>query len=306
MQSERTQFRLGIIGFGEVGQAIGTGLRAQGLDRVVAYDVGAFDGPFSPQKQASAREAGIALVGSPAELAAGSDLIIIAVPAANADAAAAAISSHIERRHLYFDLVSTTPAVKLRHAERLTASGALIADGGIMSSPLHDGHGIIIKASGPGAQRAHDLLTPWGMRIEVVNERLGAATGIKILRSVVMKGLEALLHECAVGAERYGIRDAVLETISEFMDTRPFADTAKFLITSGMIHAGRRSGEAEMAAAALEEVGIEPMMTTATTRMLARVADLGMKEHFGNVVPRDWHEAVTAVDAALRARKGPS
>jgi len=304
LPSERTQVRLGIIGFGEVGQGIGTGLRSEGLDRVAAYDIGAFDGPFSGAKQACARESGIALLGSPDELAANADLIIIAVPAANSDEAAASIADAIEARHLYFDLVSTTPAVKVRQAEPLKAKGTLIADGGIMTSPLHDGHRIIIKASGPGAARAHDLLTPWGMRIAVVSDRLGAATGIKILRSVVMKGLEALLHECAVGAERYGIRNEVLETISEFMDSRPFAETAKFLIRSGMIHAGRRSGEAEMAAEALEEAGIEPVMTDATTRMLARVAELGMKEHFRNVVPDDWHEAVAAVDAALRTRRG--
>ncbi len=304
MPNDRIQIRLGIIGFGEVGQGIGTGLRAEGLDGVAAYDIGAFDGPFSRSKQACARETGIALLGSPDELAANADLVIIAVPAANSDEAAASVAHAIEARHLYFDLVSTTPAVKVRQAERLKARGALIADGGIMSSPLHDGHRIIIKASGAGAARAHELLTPWGMRIEVVSGKLGAATGIKILRSVVMKGLEALLHECAVGAERYGIRNEVLETISEFMDSRPFAETAKFLIRSGMVHAGRRSGEAEMAAEALEEVGIEPIMTGATARMLARVAALGMKEHFGNVVPDDWHEAVAAVDAALRMRSG--
>jgi 3-hydroxyisobutyrate dehydrogenase-like beta-hydroxyacid dehydrogenase len=304
LPSERSQIQLGILGFGEVGQGIGTGLRAEGLEHVAAYDIGAFAGPFSALKQACAREAGIALLGSPVELAAGADLIIIAVPAANSEEAAGSIADDIDARHLYFDLVSTTPAVKVRQAERLAAKGALIADGGIMSSPLHDGHRIIIKASGPGAARAHDLLTPWGMRIEVVSDKLGAATGIKILRSVVMKGLEALLHECAIGAERYGIREEVLETTAEFMDSRPFAETAKFLIRSGMIHAGRRSGEAEMAAEALKEVGIEPIMTDATTRMLARVADLGMKEHFGNVVPDDWHEAVAAVDAALRKRDG--
>ena len=304
MPSERTQIRLGIMGFGEVGQGIGTGLRAEGLDHVAAYDPGALDGPFSAQKQACARQTGIAVLGSPGALAAGADLIIVAVPASNADEAAGSIADAIEARHLYFDVVSTTPAVKLRHAERLESNSALIADGGIMTSPLHDGHRIIIKASGPGAARAHDLLAPWGMRIEVVSDKLGAATGIKILRSVVMKGLEALLHECAVGAERYGIRNEVLETMSEFLDSRPFAETAKFLIRSGMIHAGRRSGEAEMAAEALKEVGIDPIMTSATTRMLAKVAGLGMKEHFGGVVPDDWNTAVKALDAALRSGDG--
>ena len=304
MTTERPQISLGIVGFGEIGHGIGAGLRAEGLRQVSAYDRSAFDGPFSALKQERAKEAGVTLVESAAALAAACDYVVVAVPATGCEAAVEAILPHLTSRHLYLDLVSTTPAVKLRQADRLRGSGAMLADGGIMSSPLHDGHRIGIKASGPAAATFRDRLVPWGMRIEVVSPNFGAATGIKILRSVAMKGLEALLHECAVGSERYGIRDEVLETIAEFMDSRPFAETAKFLIRSGVIHAERRSGEAAMAAEALIEAGVEPIMTEATVRRLAGVAELGLKERFGGVVPDDWHEAVTAVDRALKAKDG--
>lgn len=300
---DRRQIRLGLIGYGEVGRGIAAGLRSAGLETVAAYDTGAFEGAFSILKQEHARAAGVEIAESPEALALRADYIVSVVPATACAAAADAIAGHLGPRHAYLDLVSATPAVKLRIAENLSRNGVGVADGGIMSSPLHDGHRILIKVSGPAAQAFSDSLGPWGMRIEIVGQTLGAATGIKILRSVVMKGLEALLHECAVGSERYGIRAEVLETISEFMDERPFAETAKFLLRSGVIHAGRRAGEAAMATEALAEAGVDAVMTRATAQTLRTIADLGLKEHFGGIVPDDHECAVAAVDRALRNRQ---
>jgi len=301
---EARQIRLGLIGYGEVGNGLGTGLRQQGLEQVAAFDLAAFEGPFSALNQERAQKAGVAIVRTPAELAACADYIIAVVPGGACVPAAEAIALHLTPHHRYLDLGSSTPEVKRRVGAALEGCGAAVADGGIMSSPLHDGHRILIKASGPAAETFRDALNPWGMRIDVVGATLGAATGIKILRSVVMKGLEALLHECMVGSARYGIGAEVLETISEFMDERPFAETAKFLLRSGVIHAERRGAEAAMAAEALTEVGVEPIMTRATAATLGAIAAMRLKERFGGVVPEDHQAAIDAVDRGFERRPG--
>ena len=296
------QIRLGLIGYGEIGNGIGAGLRAEGLEHVVAYDIAAFEGPFAALIQGRARAAGVALLHSPAELAEASDYIIAAVPGSESIVAAEAIAGHLGRHHHYLEIASATPSVKRRVAEVLHGSGASVGDGGIMGSPIQDGHRILIKVSGPAAEAFHAVLTPWGMRLDVVSATLGAGSGIKILRSVVMKGMEALFVECAVGSARHGIQDEVFASVSEFIDARPFMETVKFFLRTDVIHAERRAEEVSMSADALEEVGVEPIMSRSSAQMLQSVADMRLKEHFGGVVPDDYKTAVEAVDRSMRRK----
>lgn len=297
---ERRQIRLGLVGYGEVGSGLGLGLRTEGLQHVVAYDIAAFEGPFSGLIQKRANEAGVRLMRTRQELARESDILIAAVPGSECVVAAQPFASALDAHHVYVDIASATPTIKRRVGEVLAASGAQVADGGIMGSPLQDGHRVLIKGSGPAATTFAAALVPWGMRFDVVSDVLGAGSGIKIVRSVVMKGMEALFVECALGASRHGIEDDVFASIAEFMDARPFMETVKFLLRTEVIHAARRAEEAEMSAEALEEVGVEPIMTRATKQVLQRSAGMRLKEHFKGIVPDDYKTAVAAIDKALR------
>ncbi|MGH7707187.1 MAG: DUF1932 domain-containing protein [Vulcanimicrobiaceae bacterium] len=298
---ERRQIRLGLVGYGEIGNGLGSGLRREGLAQVVAYDAAAFGDPFGELIQSRALKAGVELVRSPEELAKASDYLIVAVPGSECVVAASEYADHLDAHHIYVDIGSATPSVKRRVGEVLRNSGAQVSDGGIMGSPLLDGHRILIKASGPAADEFYGALTPWGMRIDVVGPTLGAGSGIKILRSVVMKGMEALFIECALGSSRHGIQDEVFESISAFMDARPFMETVQFLLRTDVIHSERRAEEAAMAADALKEVGIEPIMTRSTAHMLRSVSEMRLKERFGGVVPDDYKAAVDAIDRNLGA-----
>ncbi|MGD1066073.1 MAG: DUF1932 domain-containing protein [Vulcanimicrobiaceae bacterium] len=300
MANDRKQVRLGIVGYGEVGDGIGSGLRGEGLEHVVAYDIAAFEGPFSELIRSRAERAGVTLVHSPRELAEKADYLIVAVPGSECVVAAEQIAGDLGERHVYVDIGSATPAVKRRVGETLRRSGARVGDGGIMSSPLDHGYRVIIKASGPAAQTFRDVFVPWGMRIEAVSPTLGDGSGIKIVRSIVMKGMEALLVECALCSARHGIQDLVFDSIAETMDARPYRESIEFLLRTDVIHAERRAEEAAMSAEACEEVGLEPFMTRRTSEMLQRVADMRLKEHFGGVVPNDYRVAVEAVDRRLR------
>jgi 3-hydroxyisobutyrate dehydrogenase-like beta-hydroxyacid dehydrogenase len=298
--SAAARCRLGLVGYGEIGSTLGAGLRRAGLDEVVSYDKHASDGPYAALIQRRAREAGVPLLRSPAELAERADVIVGATPGSSSVASAEALAPHLGPRHLVVDIASATPRVKQAVAERLAPSGAGFVDGSIVGTPK-DGHGMPILLAGAPAGRLRDALAPWGMNLTVVGERIGDASAIKILRSVVMKGLEALLLECLLGARRYGIDAAVLASIEGTL-ARPFSQTAQGLLTTDAIHAGRRSEEAAMSAEALAEVGFDGFVTRAVAERLRWVAELGMKEHFGGEVPRDWQTALDGIEAKLAGR----
>ena len=292
------QIKVGLIGYGEVGSTLGAGLRARGLQHVSSFDIGAFEGPYAALIQGRAREAGVPLLRSVAELVVEADVVVGVTPGSASVTSAAVLAPHLGAQHLFIDIASATPRVKKEVAAALSGSGASVADGSIVGTP-RDGLALPILASGPAAEAVRDALVPWGMRIEGVGPELGTASAIKILRSVLIKGIEALLDEMMLGARRYGLEEAVLASASRTLMSRPFPDFAGNLITTGVIHAQRRSEEAAMAAEALADVGIEPIMTRSTAARLSWVNALALKEHFAGRIPEDYREALDAIEAQM-------
>lgn len=295
----RRQVRLGLVGLGEVGTAQAKGLKGEGLATIAAFDPAAASGAFADLVQARAREAQVELVADLATLAARADVVLGVTPGSKSIAIAEALAAHLRPAHLYVDLASATPKVKRAAAARLAASGARLADGSIMGGPLIDGHRVEIIASGPAAEALRDALAPWGMNIAAVGAELGAASGIKIFRSVIAKGLEALLVECLLATEQMGISEDVLASYGRFLDPRPFPETANFLVVTDVIHAERRANEAAMSAEALRDAGVAPVMTEATVARLRAVADLKLKGAFGGHVPQRYPQAVAAIAGRL-------
>lgn len=291
--TERTQFRFGLVGYGEIGSTLGAGLRGAGLESIACYDKYAFDGPYADLIQGRAREAGVTLVRSNAELAEAADLIVSVTPGAASLESADAFAPVLTERHTFLDFASATPKVKQGVAARLSATGALLGDGAIEGTPLH-GYSMRMLSSGPAGERVRDLLVPWGMQIAFMGPALGTASGIKILRSVLIKGIEALHDEMLLAARQYGIDEVVLASASKTLD-RPWMDTVKSLTPSGVIHAKRRAEELEMSAEAVADSGVEPIMARAIAQRLRWKESLGLKDHFKGVVPATYQEALDAM-----------
>ncbi len=293
---QATQIRLGLIGYGEIGSTLGRGLRERGLAHVAAYDKHAFDGPYSGLIQRRAREAGVALLPSPAALAGSADLILGVTPGSSSIDSAAAIAPHLGQAHVFVDVASATPRIKEQVGEILSPSGATVGDASILGTP-RDGHAMPMVASGDAAEQMHDTLVPWGMAISVVGPKLGTASGIKILRSVVMKGMEALLFECVLASRHYGVDDYIIESIDSAFK-RSFRDMVNALLTTGAIHAERRSEEVAMSAEAVADTGMDPIMSIAAARRLRWLAELDLKKQFNGVVPPSYQVVMEAIERA--------
>ncbi len=293
------QFRLGLVGYGEIGSTLGAGLRKAGLGAIHCYDKYAFDGPYSGLMQRRAEEAGVTLVRSNQELADAADVIVSVAPGSVSLESAAAFAPCLTSRQTFVDFASATPKIKVGVAQRLTATGALIGDASIEGTPKN-GYAMPILSSGPAGERVRDLLNPWGMRIEFVGGELGRASGIKILRSVLIKGIEALTDEMLLAARHYGIDEIVLASASKTL-ARPWMDTVESLIPSGVIHAKRRAEELEMSTEAVADAGIEPVMARAVAARLRWKAELGLKDDCKGIEPRDYKAAIDAIAAKMKA-----
>ena len=294
----KTQVRLGIFGYGEVGHGLALGLRSAGLESIFAYQRNA----DNPVVQERARVSGVKLVQTPLDLASSSDLIIAVTQGTDSLDAARSIAPAIRASHCYVDLASASPTIKRHIGAVITPAGALVADGAIEGSPLEHGHRLPIIVSGPGAAQFAKLLVPWGLRIAVVGDALGKASAIKGLRHILMKGQIALLIECAVAAQRYGISDELFASVSEWYDALPFMENATRLLRTTAVHARRRAEEAAMSVEILQDLGIEPIMTEATVKLLTKIADLGLRERLNTQVPKSHTEALALMDGYANAR----
>ncbi|MGY4235897.1 3-hydroxyisobutyrate dehydrogenase-like beta-hydroxyacid dehydrogenase [Bradyrhizobium sp. USDA 4449] len=298
--SDKKQFRLGLVGYGEIGSTLGKGLREAGLQEVFCYDKYAFNGPYAELIQERAKAAGVTLVKSNKELADAAELIFSVTPGSASLESADAFAPFITDRHTFLDFASATPKIKKSVAAKLASSGALLGDGSIEGTPLH-GYSMRMLSSGPAGERVRDWLVPWGMQIEFTGPVLGTASGIKIIRSVLIKGIEALTDEMLLAARQYGIDEVVLASASKTL-ARPFMDTVHSLTPSGVIHAKRRAEELEMSADAVADAGVEPIMARAIAARLRWKESLGLKDHFKGVVPANYKIAIDAIVEKMQSK----
>ncbi|PTM39856.1 DUF1932 domain-containing protein [Bosea sp. 124] len=298
-------YRLGFVGFGEAAFSIASGLREAGLDGMAAFDVAADREPFRTRIHQRANEAGVTLLDGPEGLARAETVFVLVQPSA-AMAVARSCAAHVGPEALYVDLTSLGPTDKAAVGAHVTAAGRRFVDAAILGSAPASRHRVPIVAAGPQAEEFARRFAPYGMDISPVGERFGAAAGIKIVRSVLAKGLEALYVEALIAARRMGVETEVLQSFCAFLDARPALDTAAMLVRSHVPHAGRRADEMRMSRAAVIEAGLDPLMTDAIVRLMERTAATGVVESSGGNQPPTLDAALDILDAALVSATKPS
>lgn len=281
---------IGFMGFGEAAPAIAEGLAEAGAGPLHAYDI-AFEsdpGRFAPRTARS----GAIMCASPAELASKCPLILSLVTCTEAVPAAKSIAPSLEREHIYADLNSASPVVKREVGSIAEASGARFVEAAVMSvvPPLR--HKVPVLLCGRAAPELAAALSPYGMKLEVLGEEIGAASATKMFRSIMVKGLQGLFIECLLAARHFGAEKRVLDTVTASypgIDWNQFAD---YLIGRSALHAGRQSHEMEEVSATLESLGESPLMARATAERLRRFSELGFKNVFGDTEPATYTEVL--------------
>jgi 3-hydroxyisobutyrate dehydrogenase-like beta-hydroxyacid dehydrogenase len=294
--------KLGFVGFGEAAYFLSKGLRGEGVESVFAFDIHARDRNLGPKIQSRAAEAGVCLVDSSKALASSAAVLISAVTADQAVAAARQIAPFLTPQHLYADLNSVSPKAKEQVAEAVTAAGAAFCEIAVMGPVPPYAHKVPLLIGASGAQRFQELFAPLGMRMEIVSTGpVGRAAAVKMFRSVVYKGIEALLLECVLGASQYGAEERVFASLEESIPGVDWKKLADYMIGRVVVHGERRAREMEEVARTLEELGVEPLMAAATARRFDWAARIGLREKFDGEFPATYRDVLHALAETRRA-----
>ena len=290
---------VGFVGFGEAAYHIAKGLRGAGLDRVYAYDINTLTPGLGEKIRGRAGETQTELVESNAALCEACDVIFSAVTADQALEAARQTAPHLRAEQYYIDLNSVSPRMKQEVANAAAARGARFVEAAMMAPVPPHGHKVPTLVGGAAAPALLDLLQPFGVRMEVVStDQIGRAAAVKMFRSVVYKGLEALMLECVLGATQYGAEGRVFASLNESFPGVDFEKLAHYMIGRVAIHGERRAREMEEVANTLRELGVEPMMAAATAQRMDWAAGLGLRARLGGEFPETYQEVLELIAEA--------
>jgi 3-hydroxyisobutyrate dehydrogenase-like beta-hydroxyacid dehydrogenase len=255
---------IALIGFGEAGMAFAGAWRAHAR----AFDIKTDDPALAAAKRADYAGAGIAGADTLAEALVGAELVISVVTADQALAAASAAAKLIAPGALYCDFNSVAPQTKLEAARLIEAAGALYADVAVMA-PVHPALlSVPMLVSGADACAS---LTALGFSPRRIDGPVGRASTIKMLRSVMVKGIEALTAECFLAARLAGVAEEVAASLDASWPGTDWAAKADYNLGRMRAHGLRRAAEMEEVAATLEGLGQGADMARATAEVQRRL-----------------------------------
>ena len=294
--TRRNTTRLCFIGFGEAGQAIASGLRDAGVETIAAWDILLPHPDGEALKQAGAT-IGVRLATSAADAVGGADIVISAVTAASSLEAAQSVEPHLGARPFFLDINSVSPGRKQETA-RVLGTSALYVDVAVMA-PVHPArHRTPVLLAGPHADAVEPILHDLGMKAAVAGGDIGAAAAIKMVRSVMVKGMEALTYECFVAAARAGVEQQVIASLAKSFPTLDWAKIVEYNLERMASHGARRAAEMEEVADTLREFGVEPLMTTATVARQRQMGQLGKQPKVKGTIKQGRAAMLNAISAA--------
>jgi len=270
---------IALIGYGEVGRILAEDLRARG-ESVVAFDL-KLDGDAGAPMREHASTQGIALATSHADAVRGADLVISAVTASQAVPVALACAAGLKKGAFFLDFNSASPGAKIRAAKTVNAVGARYVEGAVMTSVPPYRIKVPLLLGGPDAAALEPVLNGLGFAAKVASEKLGVASATKMCRSVMIKGLEAMVIESFTTARAYGVEDAVLASLKETFPGIDWEKQASYFFQRVIEHGRRRSEEVREVAETVREAGLTPWSASGTAERQVWMADLADAGLFG-------------------------
>lgn len=275
-----TAFRftaVAVIGFGEAGPVFARGMLSTGAERIAAYDILSDDQASAPTIATRCREAGAKCASTIGDALSGAELVISTVTADQTTAAAVKAAKFLTPGQYYLDLNSTSPRQKRLSAEAVHRAGAKFVEGVAMDTVPNYGHRVPLLLAGPWAAEVLPRLLAHDMKAEVAGPEFGQACSVKLLRSILIKGLEALFAESMAAAGQLGIQQRIIDTLYVTYPGLDWNRLAGYHLSRIAIHGRRRAAEMEASAETVQDLGIEPIMASAIARRHAWAANAGLR-----------------------------
>ena len=298
------QLRVGLVGYGEVGRILAEDLRLRGVARIGAYDLKlgtTQEGPLV----AHAAQHGVHLSASHEALAADADLVICAVTASQTVAVAERWAPAVRPGTWFLDFNSASPGAKVTAAARIDGAGGRFVEGAVMTSVPPHRIRVPLLLGGPHAEALKPLLDALGFAATAGSRQLGVASATKMCRSVMIKGLEAMVIESFTTARAYGVEAAVLASLAETFPGIDWERQGAYFFQRVIQHGRRRAEEMREAAQTVREAGLEPWSAAGTAQRQAWLADLADAGVMGEreAARADWRGDADRILAALAPRK---
>ena len=271
--------KIALIGYGEVGRILAEDLAPQG-HALAAYDLKLETEAGNPLREHAARTQ-VALAGSHTAAVVGAELTVSAVTASQAVAVARACAPAVASGAFFLDFNSASPGAKQRAAGLIDGAGGRYVEGAVMTSIPPYRIRVPLLLGGSHAAALKPVLDGLGFAAKVASEKLGVASATKMCRSVMIKGLEAMVIESFTTARHYGVEDAVIASLHETFPGIDWENQAAYFFQRVIEHGRRRSEEVREVAVTVEEAGLTPWSAAGTAERQAWVADLADAGVFG-------------------------
>ena len=305
--TEPRQWNVGLVGYGEVGRVLAEDLRQQDV-KVAAYDIKLRSDQSGRPLRDHARHHGVTLTASHADLAAQSDFIVSAVTASQAVPVAKACAGAVKRGAWFLDFNSASPGAKQRAAKMIDDAGGRYVEGAVMTSVPPYRIKVPLLLGGGGAAALAPLLVQLGFAAKVASDKLGVASAVKMCRSVMIKGLEAMVIESFTTARAYGVEDAVLASLKETFPGIDWEKQGAYFFQRVIEHGRRRAEEVREVAETVREIGLEPWSSQGTAERQAFIADLADEGLFGERGSKsfarsaDWRTEADRILVAIKSK----
>ena len=260
--------RIALIGFGEAGRTFAGA--ALWRETASVFDIKTLSNATAPAMQAAYAAAGVTGFETLAQALDSADVVLSLVTADQTPIAAQAAAKSLPNGALFCDLNSVSPGTKQRNAAAVEAAGGRYVDVAVMSPVQPAAMNVPLLVAGPHAEAGADMLRSIGFtKVSISGARIGDASATKMVRSVMVKGIEALTAEMLLAAEQAGVTDAVLASLAG-----DWAQKADYNLDRMLAHGLRRAAEMEEVVVTLTELGIEPLMTRGTVVRQRAMGDL--------------------------------
>jgi len=286
------------IGFGEAGQTIGRGLLAQGA-RLRTYDILFDDSENQGQLKTVAESLGVSIAKDHVSAVADADIVFLAVTASSSLAASKSCLPGLRKGQLFLDINSVSPQRKIEAAALVAPTGAAYVDVAVMAPVAPYDHKVPCLVGGPGAETLLPRARALGMKMEFVSAEVGQASAIKMFRSIMIKGLEALVVESMIAASEYKVEERVLASLKETFPSLDWEKLSGYMLERVVSHGKRRASEMREVAETLKGIGMDPFMAAATAARQQWVADLGVKRILKEKKTENRAELVQAIRKAM-------
>lgn len=288
--------QLVFIGFGEAAYHIASGLKAEGLTDLGAYDRNAADPQLGGLIQQRAAEVGVKLFESLESAYQAGEFIACLTSANSALAVAKSVIPQLKAGQVYIDMNSAAPTVKAEIAQIPHNEGVMFCDAAVMGTVPGNKHKVPMFLAGNGAAKFAAAFFPYGMKLTVLDAKAGGASAIKMFKSVIMKGLPQLMFESFEAAVKYGVLNTLVDSLASSLNGKTVEQLADTFTARTMIHAARRSEEMQDVVATLENLGVDAAMSKATLAKLDLLAKHNWVEILGtNGDKMSYQEAMKAL-----------